>query len=186
MKMKNKVLLAASTLLALNASAHTIAKGASFGIVDFSVCIAESKYGKKEQESFESLRNQIQSMLEDAEKQLNEVSAKLQDQDYLDGLSPEAEQELKMRYQALNEEMMRYQNQYYQVLNQAHMRLVQTMGNYITVASQETAKELKIPLVVSKEAAFYYDPSFDMTQVVIERMNKDFDVQAKKAPQTKG
>ncbi|NBO23938.1 MAG: OmpH family outer membrane protein, partial [Chlamydiae bacterium] len=91
-----------------------------------------------------------------------------------------AEMELRGRHQAIAEELNRYQNQYYQVLQQANMRVMQTMSQHITQASQEVAKEMKIPLVVSKEAAFYYDPNFDMTQIVIEKMNKDFDVQAKK------
>jgi outer membrane protein len=180
MKTNQKLWLAAATLMTVSAPAFAISKGANFGIVDFSTCIMESKYGKKEQSSFDSLKNQIQSMLQDAEKQLGEVTAKLQDQDYLDSLSPEAEMELKGRYQALSEEYGRYQNQYYQVLNQANMRVVQTMSQHITKASQEVAKEMKIPLVVSKEAAFYYDPNFDMTTLVIERMNKDFDAQPKK------
>ena len=184
MKKKSQILCITAALFAVHTSGAAISKGASFGIVDFATCIADSKYGKKEQESFDSLRNQIQSMLEDAEKQLSEVSAKLQDQDYLDGLSPEGEKELQARYQALNEELVRYQNQYYQVLNQANMRLMQTMAGFITQASQEVGKEMKIPLVVTKEAAFYYDPNFDMTALVVEKMNKDFEVQAKKATTT--
>ena len=180
MQTQTKFFLTAATILSMSTSGFAISKGATFGIVDFGTCIMESKYGKKEQAGFESLKNQIQSMLEDAEKQLADVSGKLQDQDYLDGLSPEAEMELKGRYQALSEELGRYQNQYYQVLNQANMRVVQTMQTHITQASQEVAKDMKIPLVVSKEAAFYYDPNFDMTQLVIEKMNKEFDTNAKK------
>lgn len=180
MLINRKFLLSAATFLSISSSVFGISKGSSFGIVDFGTCIMESKYGKKEQAGFESLKNQIQSMLQDAEKQLGEVTAKLQDQDYLDSLSPEAEMELKGRYQALSEEYGRYQNQYYQVLQQANMRVVQTMSQHITQASQEVAKDMKIPLVVSKEAAFYYDPNFDMTQLVIEKMNKDFDNEAKK------
>lgn len=180
MRENTKFLLAVATILSATTSGFAITKGATFGIVDFSTCIMESKYGKKEQAGFESLKNQIQSMIEDHEKQIAEVTGKLQDQDYLDSLSPEAEIELKGRYQALMEEQARYQNQYYQALNQANMRVMQTMSNHITQASQEIAKDMKIPLVVSKEAAFYYDPNFDMTQLVVEKLNKDFDIQAKK------
>lgn len=180
MRENTKFLLIAATALTATTSAFAISKGATFGIVDFSTCIMESKYGKKEQAGFESLKNQIQSMIEDHEKQIADVTGKLQDQDYLDSLSPEAELELKGRYQALMEEQARYQNQYYQALNQANMRVMQTMSTHITQASQEIAKDMKIPLVVSKEAAFYYDPNFDMTQLVIEKLNKDFDLHAKK------
>ncbi len=182
MKIKTVALFSIATTLASLGQLEAISKGASFGIVDFGHCIMESKHGKKEQSGLDALKNQIQSLLEDAEKQLTEVSNKLQDQDYMDSLSPEAENELKARYQALSEEMARYQNQYYQVLNQANMKVVQTMSGHVSQAAQEIAKELKIPLVVQKEAAYYYDPNFDMTQLVIERMNQDFENQAKKEP----
>lgn len=174
------VLFTAAACLGLTSAGFAVNKGSNFAIVDFSTCIAESKYGKKEQSNFESIKNQLQSMVEDSEKRLSEETAKLQDHDYLDSLSPDAENELRMRYQALAEEHQRYQNQYYQVLNQANMRVVQAMAAHITNASQEVAKELKIPLVVNKEAAFYYDANFDMTALVIERMNKNFEVEAKK------
>lgn len=180
MQIGTKVLLTAATFLGLSNGAFALSKGASFGIVDFGTCINESKYGKKEQANFDSIKNQLQSMVEDSEKRLAEETAKLQDQDYLDSLSPEAENEMKMRFQALNEEHQRYQNQYYQVLNQANMRVIQSMAAHITNASQDVAKEMKIPLVVNKEAAFYYDANFDMTQLVIEKMNKNFDSESKK------
>ena len=122
-------------------------------------------------------------MLGDTEKQLNEVAQKLQDQDYLDGLSPEGETELKGRFQALNEEMQRYQQQFYQVLQQANTKLVQTMASKINDASKSVAKDYKIPLILSKEAAFFYDEKFDITQVVINQLNEEFESDSKKLSQ---
>ncbi|MBI5274545.1 MAG: OmpH family outer membrane protein [Chlamydiales bacterium] len=155
-------------------------------IVDFASCVQESKYGKREQESFESLRKQLHAILDDAEKQLNDVASKLQDQDYIDSLSPNGEQELRMKFQALSEELNRYQSQYYQILQQANMRIIQSIAMQINHASEAVAKNKKIPIVINKEAAFYYDPTLDITKSVISQMDKDFEIAEKegKLPNT--
>lgn len=160
-------------------AAQADAKGQT-GIVNFATCMTESKVGKKEQASFEALKKQMTTLLEDTEKQLTEISTKFNDPEYMDGLSPEAEEELKNKARALNEEMNRYQNQYYQVLNQANMKIIQSMSANIQVASEKVAKEKQLAMVVNKEACFFYTPALDMTHLVIAEMDKTYDVEAKK------
>jgi outer membrane protein len=150
----------------------------NFGIVNFATCVSDSKLGKQEQASFESLKKQMSTLMEDTEKQLNELAAKFNDPEYLDGLSPAAEEELKTKFRTLNEEMSRYQNQYYQVMNQANMRIVQTLGASINTASEKVAKEKKLGMVVNKDACFYYIPALDITQTVISEMDKNFTADA--------
>lgn len=151
----------------------------SFGIVNFTTCITDSKIGKQEQASFESLKNQMSTLLQDTEKQLNEISAKFNDPEYLDGLSPEAEEELKTKFRSLNEELGRYQNQYYQVLNQANMRVIQTITGQINSAAERVAKDKKLAMVVNKEACFFYSPQLEITTSIITEMDKNFDKEAK-------
>lgn len=169
------------TLVALVAafSMEAGVKGSSFGIVNYETCIEESKYGKQEKESFDSLKQQMISMLSDTEKQLNEVAQKLQDQDYIDGLSPDGEQELKNRFQALSEELNRYQNQFYQVLNQAHMKLIHTMQTRISAASEVVAKDYKIPLILNRNAVFFYDEKYDITNIIVTQLDKTFETDQK-------
>ncbi len=57
----------------------------------------------------------MSSTLEKTDKELEEMAKKLQDQDYMDGLSPTAENDLKQKFQTLSQEFSRYQNQYYQL-----------------------------------------------------------------------
>src|SRR5580658_4473294 len=108
----------------------------NIGIVNFGTCVADSKLGKQEQAAFESLKKQMTTLLEDTEKQLNEIAAKFNDPEFLDGLSPEAEEELKTKFRTLNEELGRYQNQYYQVMNQANMRIMQILATSINTAAE--------------------------------------------------
>jgi outer membrane protein len=176
--MKKRLILALLTTACLPFAAFSAEPTPNFGIVNFATCVSDSKLGKQEQASFESLKKQMTTLLEDTEKQINELAAKFNDPEYLDGLSPAAEEELKTKFRTLNEEMGRYQNQYYQVMNQANMRIVQTLGASINTASEKVAREKKLGMVVNKDACFYYIPSLDITQAVITEMDKNFTANA--------
>lgn len=176
-----KMMLTLLVLLGLSTASLSAANATpSIGVVNFATCISDSKYGKNEQASFETLKKQMSSLLEDTEKQLMEINAKFNDAEYLDGLSPEAEGELKAKFQNLSEEMNRYQNQYYQVMNQANMRIYQVMGVNINSASEAVAKDKKFQMVLNKEACFFYSPDLDITNLIISEMDKRFDEEKSK------
>jgi len=174
--MKNKKYLIPFLLLLLGSSlSHLEAKEDALGIVNFATCITESKYGKQEQEAFESLKNQMTSLMEDSERQLNELAAKFNNPDYMDGLSPEGEQEMKAKFQSLQEELGRYQQQYYQLANQANYKLIQTMNMHIHEAAKLVAEKKHLDYVVNKDAVFFYNPNSDITSDVIKEMNLSFE-----------
>lgn len=178
--MKRRLIPTLFTALCLTTAANAADAAPSFGIVNFSTCVSDSKLGKQEQTSFDALKKQMSALLEDTEKQLNELTVKFNDPEYLDGLSPEAEEELKGKFRTLNEDLGRYQNQYYQVMNQANMRIVQTLSSSINSASEKVSKEKKLFMVVNKDACFYYNPAFDITSFVVAEMDKEFAEEAKK------
>lgn len=177
--MKRYLTLTLLTSLGLLSHGFAAEAPASIGIVNFTTCVTDSKLGKQEQASFEALKKQLGTLLEDTEKQLNELSAKFNDQEFMDGLSPEAEEELKAKFRGLSEEMNRYQNQYYQVLNQANMRIIQTLNANINTASENVAKEKRLSLIVNKEACFFFSPQLEITPLIIAEMDKTFDQNAK-------
>lgn len=144
-------------------------------VVNFSNCMTESKLGKQEQAGFEAIKNQMTSLVQDTEKQLNDIATKFNDAEFMDGLSPEAEEEMKIKFQQLSEEMNRYQNQYYQVLQQANMKVVQTLGANIQEASEKVAKNKKLSMVINKEACFFFTPTLDVTDAVVAEMDKAFE-----------
>ncbi|MBS0603981.1 MAG: OmpH family outer membrane protein [Verrucomicrobia bacterium] len=178
--MKRRFISTLLTATCLSTAAFSAEAAPNFGIVNFGTCVSDSKLGKQEQASFESLKKQMATLLEDTEKQLNDLAAKFNDPEYLDGLSPEAEEDLKNKFRTLNEEMSRYQNQYYQVMNQANMRIIQTLSTSINSASEKVAKDKKLNMVVNKDACFYYTPGLDVTNLVIAEMDKNFATDSKK------
>ncbi len=155
------------------------ADNALTGVVNFTTCITDSKSGKKEQESMENIRNQMSTLIEEAEKELKELSAKFEDTEFLDSLSPKAEEEMKLKYQTLQEDLGRYQNQYYQVLQHAQYQLIQKMSGNIAKAAETVAKQKNLDYVINKEACFYIRSDLDVTSAVISEMDKTFETQSK-------
>lgn len=168
--------LLATLTMATSAFAADIA---TIGVVNFATCITDSKSGKREQENMDKIRKQISSLIDDTEKELKELSAKFEDTEFVDSLSPKAEEEMKLKYQTLQEDMSRYQNQYYQVIQHAQYQLVQKMSANIAKASESVAKSNKLDYVINKEACFYIRSDLDVTTAVITEMDKLFDAEPK-------
>ena len=96
--MKRYILGCALAVLAPFARLKAADKNLNIGVVNFGKCIETSKYGQHEQKQFETIKNQMQKAIQDLDEQLNATATKLQDKDFLDSLSPEAEKELKQNY----------------------------------------------------------------------------------------
>ena len=169
--MKNWI-LALMTMIGVTSGSFAEDK---IGVVNFGTCIAESKYGQREQGALDNMKKQIERLVGDIEVQLKDLTAKLQDNDYMDGLSPEGEQEMKAKWQSLREEHERYQGQYYQAMQQANMQLLQKMGSYVNAATDTIAAANGYSLIVNKDSCFSFSDSKDITQLVVAEMDKAFD-----------
>ncbi|MES2274038.1 MAG: OmpH family outer membrane protein [Chlamydiota bacterium] len=174
-----KYLLSAVSVIAMIAGSVSAAETPIIGVVNFSTCITGSKIGQKEQENMENIRKQMSSLIEDTEKELKEIAVKFEDTEYLDSLSPKAEEDLKVKFQTLQEDLSRYQNQFYQVLNHANYQMIQKMSSSISKAAEKVAKQKSLEYVMNKEACFYIRPDLDVTTVVISEMDKSFDLDSK-------
>lgn len=152
-------------------------KPLKIAVVSFKTCVEQSKMGKHEQSTFESMKKQMESVLEEKEKALNEMATKFNDPDYLDSLSPEAETELKRKFRAQSQEMSGYQNQYMQILQQTNMRVIQKLTEATSEASKKYAQDNKIDLILNEES-FYFSPELDISKEVIALLDKQFEQQA--------
>ena len=91
-------------------------------------------------------------------------------------VSLKAEEDLKVKFQTLQEDLNRYQSQFYQVLNHANYQMIQKVGATISKAAEKVASEKKLDYVMNKEVCFYINPNFDVTSQVISEMDKNFDL----------
>ena len=72
------------TFLTLGLCPLASAHASSIGLVNFSTCITESKYGKDEQASFEQVKTQMTTLISDLEKKLQEIAGKFNDPEFTD------------------------------------------------------------------------------------------------------
>ncbi len=171
------------TILAVAVLALSIGKLSAeelnIGFVNFKTAVEKSKQGVQERNAFEAMKNQMTETLEKTDKELGDIAKKLEDQDYMDSLSPAAEQELKQKFQVLSQDFGRYQNQYYQLLNQANYKMLQTMHDEVSFAAEHVRKGKKLSLLFNEESIFAYDKSLDYTDEVIKEMDKQFKAENK-------
>ena len=161
---------------------HGAEPHSQIGVCDFTQCVMQSKMGKLEQERLETVKTQMQKSVSDLESQLTETQKKLQDKDLMDTLSPKAEEELRHKYRLLQEESQRMQAQFYQMLQQAQMNLMQKMNQYVRDASSAVADQLSYHFVLSADAAYHFSKN-DITKEVIQELDKRFDEEQKTLPQ---
>lgn len=152
---------------------------ASAGVLNSATCVTESKYGKQEQQTIESIKGQYDQLIEDRKVKLKEVTDNLSNPDYMDALSQEAEDELRAEESALNEELMRYENFFIQTMQQAQMRLWQNVYSHINTASSEVAKKKDLNMIVNKDMCFFHGDKLDITEDVIKVMDSNFDKEQK-------
>lgn len=173
-------LIAASSLLCSSAlcAADTLSpteqtKPLKIALVNFKTCVEKSKIGQKEQASFDAMKKQMETILEEKEKALSDVSAKFNDIDYLDSLSPDAEAELKRQFRSLNQEFNQQQQQFYQTLSQTNMSIIQKLNDAVTKAAEKVAKANKFDIVLNNESCFFSVPSIDISSMVVAAMDED-------------
>lgn len=156
------------------------------GIVNTKKCLEESKVGKQEQANFEKMKKQMEAILQDKERDLEEIESKLNDEDYMDSISEEAASELKRKKRNIRTEGMQLQNQYLQTLQQANIKIVQKITSAISKASSQVAQEgidgQTFDVIFTDEACTYFGPHLDVTDRVVVKMNTLFDTEQKDNP----
>lgn len=144
----------------------------SVGVVNFRKCLEESKLGKEERSKFDDLRRQMEAIGEAKETALQELTSKFNDPDYIDGLSPEAEAKAKEEYRQLTQELAQLQQHYYQILNQANMRILQHIMDEVSSAATEVAKNRSLSLVLNEESSFFHVDALDISEQVISILDE--------------
>jgi len=173
---KSKFFLSLLTAAALSTGPAFAAEESIIGMVNLASCMSESKLGQQEQETLQNVQNQMISLMEDTDKELKEIEGKLKDTEYLDSLSPQAEAELQAQREQLARNISQYQNQFYQMMQQAQYQIYQKVLSNITKASEKIAKDKNLDYILNKEACFYIRPDLDVTSNVISEMDRTFDL----------
>jgi outer membrane protein len=142
------------------------------GVVDFELCATDSKVGKEESSSFNSLQSKAMADMQAMEKERQELAEKLKDQDYLDGLSPEAQGELQQKIQNQQMKMQLAGENYEKTLRQTYQAMEEKLSLNIKTASEKIAQEKKLDMVIPSRFCIYSLPTLNVTADVIKKMDE--------------
>jgi len=104
----------------------------------------------------------MEGVLGEKERVLTDLNTKLNDTDYLDSLTLEAETELKRKFRSLGQEAAGLQQQYMQALQQANFKIVQALTESVSQASQTLAKKEGYDIIGNKETTFFTVQNLDV------------------------
>ena len=99
----------------------------------------------------------------------------MENSDYLDGLTPKAVEQLKLKLQNLYQERGKFEQQFYQAISQGHSQLWNSMLRIISKGSEKVAKRKNLQIVFNEINAFYYANSLNITEEVVEEMDKMYE-----------
>jgi outer membrane protein len=142
-----------------------------YGYVDFNRILTSSTRAKQEEKTLQALQKELEEQVNSVEKEMTSLAEKLQDPDYLDSLSQEAEQEQRNRLRTMAEERMRLIQQVSGQFQQAQQRIAQQLQMMVRQASAEVAKKKKLRALLNGDALFYADPALDYTDAVVELLD---------------
>ena len=157
---------------------------ARIAVLNTRKCLEESKMSKQERLTLDKMKNQMESVLKDKEKAIHAIENKLRDEDYMDSISEEAERELKHKKKLLIEEGVELNRQFSDNLEMTNMKIMQAIIEAIGKASKEVVQEMAnanqaIDAILTSEACTYYNPSLDITDRVLEKMDLMFEAEQK-------
>ncbi len=156
----------------------------TLGVVDFDICATDSKVGKEESTSFSTLQSNAMKDMQAMEKERQELAEKLKDQDYLDGLSPEAQTELQQKMQNQQMKMQLAGENYEKTLRQTYQNMEEKLSANIKTAAEKVAQEKKLDMVIPSRLCIYSIPTLNVTAEVIKKMD-EFSDKAPKEQATK-
>jgi outer membrane protein len=166
------LLLASLPLFA--ADGETLPGSPKVGIVRFKDCAETSQVGKAEQQNFDKFKNNFQTTLGEKQAELQKMQGQIEDPDYLDSLSPEAERELRQNMRRLAGEFQQMQQYFMQSAQQANYHSLQTISGSVADSAEVIAERLGLDLVINAESCFYLSPKYDVTEQIIVDMDKQY------------
>ena len=170
--MKNLLLFISLSLV--SSPAFAASSTSTIGIVNLRRCLEESALGKKEAAEFEKMKKQFSNSMGKMEEELSSIYSKLQDDDYMEGLSESAATELRKKFEELSAEYNTAQGQYYQILNQSNLKRMQKIMDEVKKASEIVRVQEGLSVLLNEDVVLAIDASADKTDDIIKILDDSF------------
>lgn len=169
-----KKLLLFISLSLVSSPAFAASSTSTIGIVNLRRCLEESALGKKEAAEFEKMKKQFSNSMGKMEEELSSIYSKLQDDDYMEGLSESAATELRKKFEELSAEYNTAQGQYYQILNQSNLKRMQKIMDEVKKASEIVRVQEGLSVLLNEDVVLAIDASADKTGDIIKILDDSF------------
>ena len=169
-----KKLLLFISLSLVSSPAFAASSTSTIGIVNLRSCLEESALGKKEAAEFEKMKKQFSNSMGKMEEELSSIYSKLQDDDYMEGLSESAATELRKKFEELSAEYNTAQGQYYQILNQSNLKRMQKIMDEVKKASEIVRVQEGLSVLLNEDVVLAIDASADKTDDIIKILDDSF------------
>ena len=169
-----KKLLLFISLSLVSSPAFAASSTSTIGIVNLRRCLEESALGKKEAAEFEKMKKQFSNSMGKMEEELSSIYSKLQDDDYMEGLSESAATELRKKFEELSAEYNTAQGQYYQILNQSNLKCMQKIMDEVKKASEIVRVQEGLSVLLNEDVVLAIDASADKTDDIIKILDDSF------------
>ena len=169
-----KKLLLFISLSLVSSPAFAASSTSTIGIVNLRRCLEESALGKKEAAEFEKMKKQFSNSMGKMEEELSSIYSKLQDDDYMEGLSESAATELRKKFEELSAEYNTAQGQYYQILNQSNLKRMQKIMDEVKKASESVRVQEGLSVLLNEDVVLAIDASADKTDDIIKILDDSF------------
>lgn len=169
-----KKLLLFISLSLVSSPAFAASSTSTIGIVNLRRCLEESALGKKESAEFEKMKKQFSNSMGKMEEELSSIYSKLQDDDYMEGLSESAATELRKKFEELSAEYNTAQGQYYQILNQSNLKRMQKIMDEVKKASEIVRVQEGLSALLNEDVVLAIDASADKTDDIIKILDDSF------------
>ncbi|MGE8542227.1 MAG: OmpH family outer membrane protein [Acinetobacter sp.] len=161
-----KKIFGGTALLAL--MSISAAHAAGYGVVDLEKIVEQSAYIKQQNNS---MQQQIQPQTAKIESLTKELEA-LQQRAQQGAKLPDAEKaKMTQQYQMKLQELNALQQKVQGTVESNIQALNKTMDSRIKQAAEQLRKENGLDVVLNKNSALAYDPKYDLTDKMIQKVN---------------
>lgn len=152
------------------AADNASAKSATVAVVDIQRILREAAATKMIRPQLDKLKQTYQKKFKQYEDDLRAENQALQQQRAI--LSPEAYAERQKAFKNRVNGMQREVQTVRRQLDQAGSAALTTVRRAFHQVTTELAKERSLQLIVRKSGLLYYDPNYDLTDVILKRLDK--------------
>lgn len=151
-------------VLGLGMAVSGLVNAAGYGVVDLEKVVAQSQYLKQQNASLEQSVKPQTAKLEQINKDLEAIKQKAQAQ----GANKD---QLAAQYQAKVTEFQTIQQAVQTKVQSAIQSTNQTFETRVKQVAEQLRQENSLDLVVNKNAVLSYDPKFDLTDKMTQKVN---------------